>query len=320
MYENIMRYLEDYSEIKNTVFIYPAKDLDYLGRLICSFMNSNGGVIVFGVEDTGVSIKIKGSHYDITGVYEKLKNLFPDYCDFIKYGNCSIDGENIDYITVSPSKNKVDLNGIAYYYDDDSHLAVEKKDINIFLSYCWNDSKIADIIDRDLPFKNKRINIVRDTRELVYKDSIEKYMQTIKEQDYVLSLISDAYLKSKNCMYEICELMRDRNYMDRLLFIVLSDDDINKYCNREQGGAHIFNDADSINYNLYWANKAREYKGKIDQIPEGKAKTTLENTYHMFTTINDNLASFINQLKTRLCVNFKQVVDSDYKDILRFLE
>ena len=54
MYENIMRYLEDYSEIKNTVFIYPAKDLDYLGRLICSFMNSNGGVIVFGVEDTGV--------------------------------------------------------------------------------------------------------------------------------------------------------------------------------------------------------------------------------------------------------------------------
>lgn len=54
-------------------------------------------------------------------------------------------------------------------------------------------------------------------------------MQTIKEQDYVLSLISDAYLKSKNCMYEICELMRDRNYMDRLLFIVLSDDDINKY-------------------------------------------------------------------------------------------
>jgi len=120
--------------------------------------------------------------------------------------------------------------------------------------------------------------------------------------DYVLSLISDAYLKSKNCMYEICELMRDRNYMDRSLFIVLSDDDINKYCNREQGGAHIFNDADSINYNLYWANKAREYKGKIDQIPEGKAKTTLENTYHMFTTINDNLASFINQLKTRLCV------------------
>jgi len=40
----------------------------------------------------------------------------------------------------------------------------------------------------------------------------------------------------------------------------------------------------------------------------------------MFTTINDNLASFINQLKTRLCVNFKQVVDFDYKDILRFLE
>lgn len=320
MYETIMKYLKDYSEIKNTVFIYPAKELDYLGRLICSFMNSNGGVIVFGVEDTGVSIKIKGSHYDITGVYEKLKNLFPDYCDFIKYANCSIDGEKIDYITVSPSKTKVTLNNKAYYYDNDSHLAIEKKDINVFLSYCWNDSNIADIIDRDIPIRNKHINIVRDTRELEYKDSIETYMQTIKEQDYVLSLISDSYLKSKNCMYEICELMRDRNYMAKLLFIVLSDADIKKYCDREQGGAHIFNDADSINYNLYWANTARQYKEKLDQIQEGKAKTTLENTYHMYTTINDNLASFIDQLKTRLCVNFKQVIDSDYKDILKSLE
>ena len=320
MYENIMRYLENYSEIKNTVFIYPAKDLDYLGRLICSFMNSNGGVIVFGVEDTGVSIKIKGSHYDITGVYEKLKNLFPDYCDFIKYGNCSIDGENIDYITVSPSKTKVTLNNKAYYYDNDSHLAIEKNDINIFLSYCWNDGKIADIIDRDLPLKNKRINIVRDTRELEYKDSIETYMQTIKEQDYVLSLISDSYLKSKNCMYEICELMRDRNYMDKLLFIVLSDGDIKKYCNREQGGAHIFNDTESIKYNLYWSDTAKHYKEQLDMIQEGKAKTKLENTYHMYTTINDNLASFVDQLKTRLCVNFNQVIDSNYKDILRCLK
>ena len=35
MYEVIMKYLEDYSEIKNAVFVYPAKDLDYLGRLTC---------------------------------------------------------------------------------------------------------------------------------------------------------------------------------------------------------------------------------------------------------------------------------------------
>ena len=145
-------------------------------------------------------------------------------------------------------------------------------------------------------------------------------MQTIKEQDYVLSLISDSYLKSKNCMYEICELMRDRNYMDKLLFIVLSDGDIKKYCNREQGGAHIFNDTESIKYNLYWSDTAKHYKEQLDMIQEGKAKTKLENTYHMYTTINDNLASFVDQLKTRLCVNFNQVIDSNYKDILRCLK
>lgn len=316
MYERIIRYLSNYSDIENAAFIYPTKSIEFLAKLTCSFLNSYGGAIFFGINDTGVKIELKGSHYDIKKFLNQIKALFPDYSNLIKYGNCNIDGKTIDYITVEPSSSKAVYNNTAYYYDNESRSAIEKKDITIFLSYCWDDSKIADIIDSDLPQKNKRIRIVRDTRELEYKDSIEAYMQTIKQQDYVLSLISDSYLRSKNCMYETCELMRDRDYINKLLFIVLSDDDIKKYCCREKGGAYIFKDEDSIKYNLFWADKSVKYKKQIDSLPSGKAKTTLESTLHMYSTINDNLASFLNELKTRLCVNFEQEIKSDYKDIL----
>ncbi len=316
MYEKIKKYLSNYSDIENTVFVYPPKSIDFLAKLSCAFLNSNGGAIIFGINDTGVIIEIKGSHYNIKSILNQLKSLFPNYSNLIEYGNCNVNGENVDYIIIEPSNSKAIYNNITYYYDNELRAAIEKNDITIFLSYCWSDSKIADIIDNDLPQKNKRIRIVRDTRELEYKNSIEAYMQTIKQQDYVLSIISDSYLKSKNCMYEICELMRDRDYINKLLFIVLSDDDVKKYCNRERGGAHIFKDEESIEYNLFWADAAKQYKEKIDLLPYGKAKTTLENTLHMYTTINDNLASFLNEIKTLLCVNFEQEIKSDYKDIL----
>ena len=38
--------------------------------------------------------------------------------------------------------------------------------------------------------------------------------------DYTILLISDAYLKSSNCMYEVFEVMRDRRYKDKTFLAV----------------------------------------------------------------------------------------------------
>ena len=54
-------------------------------------------------------------------------------------------------------------------------------------------------------------------------------MQSIGKHDYVIMLISDSYLKSSNCMYEVMEVMRDRQYKDRILFILLRDEDKKYY-------------------------------------------------------------------------------------------
>ena len=73
---------------------------------------------------------------------------------------------------------------------------------NIFLSYCWIDIKTADEIDSD--FIVAGITFKRDIRNLKTFDNIEKYMQSISKSDYVVMLISDAYLKSVNCIKLIC--------------------------------------------------------------------------------------------------------------------
>lgn len=54
-------------------------------------------------------------------------------------------------------------------------------------------------------------------------------MQTISDKDFVISIVSNRYLKSRNCMYEMCELMRNRKFKEKLLFLVVDDKD-EKYC------------------------------------------------------------------------------------------
>lgn len=82
---------------------------------------------------------------------------------------------------------------------------------NIFLSFCWSDDKVAN--DICTAFENQKdINIHRDKIEIGSWRSIKEFMQSITRMDYVIMLISRKYLESDNCMYEVLEIMRDRNY------------------------------------------------------------------------------------------------------------
>ena len=72
---------------------------------------------------------------------------------------------------------------------------------NIFVSYCQKDSVYADNID--LYFKEKDINIHRDIRDISNWKSIREYMNSIREMDYAILIITDNYLKSFNCMYDV---------------------------------------------------------------------------------------------------------------------
>lgn len=87
--------------------------------------------------------------------------------------------------------------------------------VEIFLSYCWSDDEIADGIYDKLSM-NKGINLHRDKIDIKPWKSIKEYMQSISNMDYTILLISDAYLKSANCMYEVLEIMHDRVYKEKI--------------------------------------------------------------------------------------------------------
>lgn len=85
----------------------------------------------------------------------------------------------------------------------------------IFLSYNRHDEETADRIDKHLSGR-PGLTVKRDVRDIGPWKSIREFMEGIRQQDYAVLIVSDSYLRSKNCMFEVTEMMKEREYADRI--------------------------------------------------------------------------------------------------------
>ena len=121
----------------------------------------------------------------------------------------------------------------------------------MFISYCWQDDKIAADI---FAYLNNvtNIHIHRDTIDIKKWDSIRAYMNNIENMDYIILLISDAYLRSRNCMYEVLEVMRDRKYKNKIFPVVVSKE--------------IYNPTVVANYVKYWQDQQQQLEDTLSSL------------------------------------------------------
>ncbi|MFN3851055.1 MAG: COR domain-containing protein [Spirosomataceae bacterium] len=84
----------------------------------------------------------------------------------------------------------------------------------IFFSYAWDkaeDSKSGEKIVKEL-YESLKVDgkrVIIDRQDLGYKSSISDFMLRIGKGDFIVVAISDAYLKSINCMYEFYEIYKN---------------------------------------------------------------------------------------------------------------
>ena len=148
----------------------------------------------------------------------------------------------------------------------------------IFLSYCWANEKFANEIDNG--FARVGFNLIRDIRQIEYKQSLKQFMKGIRKTDSVIMVISNDYLKSKNCMFEVLEVFKDVEYRDRIFPIVLPDTD-------------IYDDMKSLQFYEYWSIKYSELEAKISKMPVcdiGEYGKELKIIRDIKSTINEFIA------------------------------
>lgn len=153
----------------------------------------------------------------------------------------------------------------------------------VFLSYAWGGESETIVNELDNAFQQKGILLIRDKRDLGFKGVISEFMQKIGEGKAVVAVISDKYLKSPYCMFELLEIYRNLNFQKRIFPIVMED-------------ANIFDPIPRLQYLKYWQDKKKELDDAITQFGMD-AITVIGDDYKMYKKIFDNYGEIINILK-----------------------
>ena len=194
----------------------------------------------------------------------------------------------------------------------------------LFLSYTQKDAPIADIIEERLKkATNDGISISRDTR-VPYMTSFRSFMNSIQEHDFVLCIVSGNYLRSQACMYEVGEIIENHNFREKLLFVVLGENDIKYYSDKQDDfvAANIYGSVlNRLKYIEYWEIKYKELNEELQKIDSLEAIRDLSNNlYEIGKIYKNDISTFLKYLAQNNGKNFEELYTSDFADIINWID
>jgi len=123
----------------------------------------------------------------------------------------------------------------------------------IFISYAWGGESERTVDELERAFAARGLRIVRDKKDLGYKGSIQAFEQRLGQGQCVILVVSDKYLRSEHCMFELVEAAENRDLRARLFPLVLAD-------------ARIYSAVERLAYIQYWDAKIAELNQAIKDV------------------------------------------------------
>ena len=127
----------------------------------------------------------------------------------------------------------------------------------VFISYSWREDSVKFVDNFCQQAIDNNIHIIRDTNALNTGDSITAFMRRIGAGKRIIVILSDAYLKSPNCMFELYEIWRNSKnepkvFNERIKTYALED-------------TKIYDLDDRLDYAIFWKTKFENVKAKLDE-------------------------------------------------------
>lgn len=299
-----------------------------LGKFICGLANKQGGYILIGVERNNGALTIVGFQYafDINSIMKSVQKKLSEEIP-IWYGHFSVQGKNIFVIHVEKSGHRVSIDDVYYCYKSNGIQLLDPTKSNepstLFISYTECDAPIVDIIENAIQDKLKdKIRISRYTG-LKYKDSFKEFMDTIQDHDFVLTVVSDTYLRKQACMYEVGETLKNCHYRNKLLFVVLSENERKYYVDNVpvKIGADIYSGAESkLEYITFWKNEYNKLEKSMDSIGDYEAICEATKELRIIGQIwRKDMGEFLQFLSDENGKSFEKLNENHFDDVIGWI-
>jgi hypothetical protein len=127
-------------------------------------------------------------------------------------------------------------------------------------------------------------------------------MQRLGKGKYVVLIISDKYLKSPNCMFELLQIAQNGDFYDRIFPLIMEN-------------AKIFKPDDRLNYVHFWENEISGLEEKIRQGNLTNLHGIIDDDLNLYSKIRQNIAQLMTTLKNINAFTIKMHRESSYKEL-----
>ncbi|WP_432228205.1 ATP-binding protein [Enterococcus faecalis] len=303
-------------------YIFPGDNDQGYAKMISALANIEGGNLLLGISDDGKKLHTKGYTFSVPKK-EKLVELLDGFDNF-SIEEILYDNKHFVNISVNKESDGIKFEGNYYMFSSSfNNTTVPIQPVKLFISYNHKVSELTDIIEEELTKKfGPKVHINRDT-SLKYRDSIEDFMVSIKQNDLVVSLISNSYMKSEACMYEITELMKDDNFKEKLAYIVLSQKDAKLFSKEIDSSdlvPNVYGGA-RFGYVEYWTLKKNEYDSQMERLKDNHAATVeLNQVVKRMAIISQGVGPFVEHLNSSKGLDFTSMQEDDFSEVHSLIE
>jgi len=171
----------------------------------------------------------------------------------------------------------------------------------VFISYAWGGEREEVVNQIDQTLQKRGVKIIRDKRDLGYKGSINEFMERIGRGNCVIVVISDKYLRSPNCMFELVEIAEGKQFHDRIFPIVLND-------------ANIYDPIKRIEYVRFWEVKRAELADAMRTLDPANLQG-IRDDMDLYDRIRDKISGLTSILKDMNTLTPDMHRDADFNEV-----
>jgi hypothetical protein len=171
----------------------------------------------------------------------------------------------------------------------------------VFVSYAWGGEREEIVNQIYQTLQERGVKIVRDKNVLGYKGSIKEFMERIGQGNCVIVVISDKYLRSPNCMFELVEIAENKQIHDRIFPIVLAD-------------ANIYDPVKRIEYVKYWEVKRAELAEAMKTLDPANLQG-IRDDMDLYDRIRDEISGLTSILKDMNTLTPEMHSESDFGEM-----
>ncbi len=143
--------------------------------------------------------------------------------------------------------------------------------------------------------------MTRDKSELRYRDSVRKFMRRLGAGKCVIVILSEEYLRSKNCMFELTEIAGRPELASRVYPVVMRD-------------AAIFDPVGRLGYVRHWEDQ----QAKLDQAMREVGQEFLQGIREdldLYAKIRNTIAGIIDVLADMNTLTPESHRDTDFEQL-----